>query len=66
MKLDSPFARDALRRAVVMLIIPFAALLILNWLIGPPLVWQDWARGVAMAAFLYVVVMRQRYRRYFQ
>jgi hypothetical protein len=28
--------------------------------------WQDWTRGVAIAVFLYVIVMRQRYRRYFQ
>jgi hypothetical protein len=66
MNFDSPFAKDAIRRAVVMLLLPLAVLFILRWLIGPPLDWQDWARGVAMAAFLYVVVMRQRYRRYFQ
>jgi hypothetical protein len=66
MKLDSPFARDAIRGAVAMLVIPLAVLLILHWLIGPPLDWQDWARGVAIAIFVYVIVMRQRYRRYSQ
>jgi hypothetical protein len=66
MKLGSPFARDAIRSTVVMLVIPLSVLLILHRLIGPPLDWQDWARGVAMATFLYVVVMHQRYRRYSQ
>jgi hypothetical protein len=66
MKFNSPFARDAIRGAVMMMLIPIAVLLVLHSLIGPPLAWQDWARGVATAVFLYVIVMRQRYRRYLQ
>lgn len=70
MKLDTPFARDATRGAVVMLLIPIAILLVFTRLVdhltGVHLGWQDVARGVEMAVFVCVIVMRQRYRRYFQ
>lgn len=70
MKFYSPFARDAIRGAVVMLLLPLAFALVfarlVDHLVGVQIGWQDLARGVGITIFIFMIVMRQRYLRYFQ
>jgi predicted Na+-dependent transporter len=70
MKFDSPFARDAARGAVVMVLLPLLFTLVvarlIDQMVGVQMDWQDLARGVAITMLVYAIVMRQRYLRYFQ
>lgn len=70
MNVNDPFIKDALRGVAVMILAPLVCLLVFSRVVahlaGAQMGWQDVARGVAVLLFIYVIVMRQRYRRFFQ
>ena len=62
MKYDPQFAAEAGKGALMMVILPLVGCLVLFRLTTLPLTWQDWARGLGILIFIYLITMRRRYQ----